>query len=54
MSLHFTPEQEAEVFEHLFAIQSSVERSRKDIAEIRACMDRIIAMKPAVPQEYQE
>jgi hypothetical protein len=41
MSLNFTPEQEAEMFEHLYAIQGSLDRISGDVAEIRACFDRI-------------
>ncbi len=54
MSLNFTAEKWGEVFDHLKSIQDSMVRTVADIAEIRACMDRIIAVNPAVPQECQE
>ena len=53
MGLNLTEEQWAEVFDHLTAIQESLDRMHADNCEMRACMDRIIAMK-AAPQECQE
>jgi hypothetical protein len=56
MSLNFTPEQWAEVFDHLRAIDASKKSIRDDIKEIAACFDRIDAMfdKSARPYGAKE